>query len=545
MPALTILPRRARVALILASALAAAATSSVAADEDDSHALHVSPGNPTPVEISEGSLEYLGGSPFTGGHVAREGNRLYVGSYGLGMRIFDISDPASPQQIGAYLPGERADAVPDAAVFDGRHIAVLNGTSRVTGPVNDLRTDRAEFLDVTDPANPVLLHAFVGPADGESHNGDIVDERRLWLASGGRGVQGLRIYDLSPVLGSPPAAPAILFRGDPVALWEQSPFRGDRAVGAPFTHTHDITVYVDHPVRQADGTVARRDIALLAEGGSYLGNGNTGSVIVIDITDPRAPVALYRWLHESGEGHHPVRYHHEAQFLAGDPSVMLIADEDLHNGCGSAGGIVAVRLNDGLTSGAELSEWFIPAATPAPVCSAHVFSSHRGLVFMGSYNAGLQVIDYSDPAAPKQAAYSIQPGTTAWGALYHDGFVYVGDVTRGLDVFRYRLPDLAVASSDMSAERRSDGSVLIKATVRNIGTGEARDVVVHFLDEGQRFASSTVPRLAAGESATLEAVLKPKGKRTVTAVADPGDAITELREDNNSGSINVSAGRTR
>ncbi len=129
-----------------------------------------------------------------------EGDRLYVGAYGRGMRIFDIRERERPRLIGQYMPGVRADAVPDAAVFGGRHIATLNGTRRVTS--TELRTDKTEFLDVTDAADPKLLWTFVGPADGEAHNGDIVDERRLWLASGGLGVNGLRIYDLNPLLGA-------------------------------------------------------------------------------------------------------------------------------------------------------------------------------------------------------------------------------------------------------------------------------------------------------------------------------------------------------
>jgi len=164
-------------------------------------------------------------------------------------------------------------------------------------------------------------------------------------------------------------------------------------------------------------------------------------------------------------------------------------------------------------------------------------------VFIGSYNAGLQVLDYSDPANPQQAAYSIQPGTTAWGALYHDGYVYVGDVSRGLDVFRYPLPDLAVSTTELEATRLSDGSYRIRATARNVGTAEARDVLVHFLDEGRQFAAAWVPRLGPGESTVLEAALKPKGKRTVTVVADPNGSITELSEDNNAASINVSPKR--
>lgn len=396
------------------------------------------------------NVEYVGGdNNATGGHIAFEGDRMYVGSYGFGMRIFSLADPADPQLIGQYMPGLRMDAVPDAAVFGGRHIAILNGTRRNSRGPTEARTDKSEFLDVTDPANPKLLWTFVGPDDGEAHNGDIYDRRRLWFPSGGLGDNGLRIYDLQPLLGAEPQAPARLFPPqscrdsaditcDPVKLWENSPYRSaDEPVGAPFTHTHDIEIYPKYPVKLG-GKTLRRDIIMLAEGGNYVDdNGNTGSVFVIDVTNPKNPVVLLRWLHERGEGHHPIRYHHEVQFIDGLRNVMLVTDEDMHNGCGSAGGAVAVRLTPDLQSATELSEWFIPFGTPAPVCSVHVFSSDEGTVYFGSYNAGLQIVDYSDPANPQRVGEYIAEGTTAWGAYVRGEYIYVGDMSRGLDVFRY------------------------------------------------------------------------------------------------------------
>lgn len=123
--------------------------------------------------------------------------------------------------------------------------------------------------------------------------------------------------------------------------------------------------------------------------------------------------------------------------------MILVTDEDLHNGCGDAGGVTAVRVGPSLTGEPEeLSKWFVPAETPAPVCSVHVFSSSGSLVFFGAYNAGLQVVDYSHPRNPVQAGYSIAPGTTAWGALYDEGYIYVGDMGRGLDVYRLDDPEL-------------------------------------------------------------------------------------------------------
>ena len=403
---------------------------------------------PTPAVPPKNVSYVAGDNGFTGGHVAVQGDRLYLGSYGRGLHIYDIGDPRRPQRVGAYTPGLRADAPPDAVDHAGRRFAVLNGTRRTSthsAVPPDARTDRTEWLDVTDPANPLLLHVF-GPdqVDGESHNGDIVDLRKLYVPSGGVGEQGLRIYDIAPTLTTPaaecrsgaadnPCKPEILFRGDPGELWASSPYRGTKPIGAEFTHTHDVEVYPNYPVKG----LGRRDILMLAEGGNYTGNGDTGSMFVIDITNPRAPKVLLRWLHAQGTGHHPIRYHHEVQFLDSDPRVALVTDEDLHNGCGGAGGVTALRLAPDLRSARELSEWFIPAGTPAPVCSVHVFSSKGSKVFLGSYNAGLQVVDYTNPAEPRQVGEYIAEGTTAWGALYHRGVVYVGDMTRGLDVFEF------------------------------------------------------------------------------------------------------------
>ena len=507
---------------------------------------------PTPLAPRE-NVEYVGGdNGFTGGHVAVEGDRLYLGSYGNGLRIYDVANPAAPRFLGKYTPGLRADAPPDAAVFDGRHIAVLNGTRRTHGSLPpDARTDRTEFLDVTDPANPKLLWTF-GPdqVDGESHNGDIVDARRLYLPSGGVGAQGLRIYDLNPLMGTPGGAPQNIFRGDPSRLWEASPYRQGRPVGAAFTHTHDVEVYVDYPV---DG-LGPRDVVLLSEGGNYTGAGDTGSVFVIDITDPRNPVVLLRWLHERGPGHHPIRYHHEAQFLDSDPRVMLVTDEDLHNGCGSAGGIAAVRLSPDLTRAEELSEWFVPFGTPAPVCSVHVFSSEGALVFLGSYNAGLQVVDYSDPANPRQVGHFIAEGATAWGALYHRGYVYVGDMSRGLDVFRYTgtppgLPDLTVSKGGISFTDRkppSGSTVTVSARVRNAGGGGAAGFAVGFSDGDRPIGQTVIPSLAAGESATASINWNTSGvsgEREIVVTVDPANTVREQVERNNAASRSITVAK--
>jgi hypothetical protein len=537
-----------------------------------------SSGLSTPLAIGE-NVEYVTGSQgWTGGHAVTRDDRLYVGAYGIGMRMFDITDPAAAEQTGEYAPGNRADAVPEAREFDGRHIATLNGTRRTTF-TQDTRTDRSEFLDVTDPSDPVLLHEFVGQDDGEAHLGHFVVGQRLWIPAGGSGAyggsgglaederpdqtyehhRGLRIYDLSPVIDNSaemcdpdagwdnPCAPELLFAGDPVELWESSPYRDGREVGHAFTHTHDAT---PHEGVHVEG-LGERDLLLLAEGGSYLDDGgNTGSVFIIDITDVSegaAPVVLNRFIHpgyDDGRDHDPIRYYHEAQLLDGDPSVMIVTDEDMHSGCDAGGAIYFVQLSPDLTEAIPLSEWHIPTETPAAVCSVHNFTSDGHLAYVGSYNAGLQVLDLSDPEVPRRVGYYIAEGATTWGAYYHDGFVYLGDMSRGLDVVRYvgPKPDLAVSESDVVISRRGNGPADITVIVRNIGEVDASGVVVRFTDsDGERITDDVViPRIAAGDAEQVSLRWQPgRGERELTVTVDPDGDIDESDETNNSATVTV------
>ena len=57
---------------------------------------------PTPLAPRE-NVEYVGGdNGFTGGHVAVESGRLYLGSYGNGMRIYDVADPSAPERVSPW-----------------------------------------------------------------------------------------------------------------------------------------------------------------------------------------------------------------------------------------------------------------------------------------------------------------------------------------------------------------------------------------------------------------------------------------------------------
>ncbi len=94
-------------------------------------------------------------------------------------------------------------------------------------------------------------------------------------------------------------------------------------------------------------------------------------------------------------------------------------------------------------------------------------------------------------------------------------------------------PDLAITSSDLTASRQK-GSVVVVATVRNIGTADASSVQVRVTANGVQIGNvQTIPSIAAGASGRASAVWKAKkGDYTVTATADPANLIAELDESN-------------
>jgi subtilase family serine protease len=162
------------------------------------------------------------------------------------------------------------------------------------------------------------------------------------------------------------------------------------------------------------------------------------------------------------------------------------------------------------------------------------------------------VVDYSDPSEPRQVGHFIAEGATSWGALYHRGYVYVGDMSRGLDVFRFtgvrpNLPDLTLSRSGISFSDRSPENgdlVTITARVRNAGDATAAPVTVRFSDDGTPIAEAATPAIPAGESRTVSVswVAGAPGRHAIGVTADEADVVDEQVESNNGASRSVEVG---
>ncbi len=97
-------------------------------------------------------------------------------------------------------------------------------------------------------------------------------------------------------------------------------------------------------------------------------------------------------------------------------------------------------------------------------------------------------------------------------------------------------PDLTI--TDIVASQNRPGLTHLTATVANIGTGPAENVVVRFVDGATPIANSTpVASIPAGGSAQVSIDWNTRGQNgqhVITAIADPANTIRESNEANNS-----------
>jgi hypothetical protein len=349
------------------------------------------------------------------------GNYAFVGSYGEGVVIVDISDPRNPRRAGKFdCPGGQNDIQLSP---DGRYLALaVETTSNKCHP----RDEGTAILDVSDPTHPIEI-AWIGQdklVDG-SHN-NTLDWPYLYVDQYTNTYSKLEIFDLRN-----PAKPKKV---------------GGIDYGGQDSH-HDLIV--DH---RPDG----RSFA-------YAASINFSDVI--DVTDPTKPVLRER----IRDPQVTISHQAEPNF---DRSLLLVTDEfgggAAGPGCGgnpaatvpgseafppqvrdpaSIGALHMYKLDaDGTIAGENGVEKagvfnipYTPQDDPAKGCTIHVFwqAPDQNRLTTAWYGRGTRVVDFSNPAQPKQLAWFIPTGGDTWSAKPHNGYIYSGDIVRGLDVFRY------------------------------------------------------------------------------------------------------------
>jgi len=359
------------------------------------------PKRPLPEPLA--GLQHLASTPVPGGAgIATFGHYAFVGDYSPShLYVVDIMDPAKPRVVAemADVPVRDADVI---AYPDGRLVLVTaSGGSQFW------------ITDVSEPTSPTLLGTVT--THDTNHNLAVVPGTPL-VYNAPSGGSTTDIWDLTD-----PEAPIH------VKDWDSG------------GNCHDVSFLVD-----VEAGLFRGYCAAMHE------------VQIWDIADPRSPTVVSRIPFpvagvEGLGGVTPVSFAHLA-IANQDGTVLIVGDETgggLANGCD-----VYAEAAGSTLSGPLGNLWFYdisdekdpvlkgrvsPSAPEGGLqCTAHfgrVIEDTDHLV-MGFYQAGVLLIDFTDLENPRIVdAYD---GGSVWDAWYYQGYVFTGDMSRGMDVLTFR-----------------------------------------------------------------------------------------------------------
>jgi hypothetical protein len=320
-----------------------------------------------------------------------------------GLRIFDVTNPESPQQI-ASVPTACGSHTHTTITDDRNQRAIIYVSSY---PLGAGRTP-AGFPDFGGPRChvPHGKISIVEIPDANPEAAHVLKEQPLDA-------------DTLPFLGS-------LQEG------------GTGAVGC-----HDIQAFLDPKVHEVAA-------ACMSEGQLW------------DISDPANPTTIGpRHTHIRNPN---FDFWHSAEFTW-DAKVVMFGDEAFEDGeCQSQASLKGniwfyENVPPGTATSPLLGRYMIPRPQPASeYCSAHMFNvipvTDRYIGVSAFYEGGNSVFDFTNPAAPVEIAHFDEQGVDGngrdivWSTYWYNNFIYAnggfgfGPYQRGLDVYELLTPDL-------------------------------------------------------------------------------------------------------
>ena len=347
------------------------------------------------------------------------GDFMYVTSVS-GLRIYNISDPAAPAEVGALgLPHFENEDVD----LGGDTLLISNDAAESTGILY--------VIDISNPTAPSIASTFPMGGDpvtgGPGHTASCIKNCRFaWVTDTG----GIRVIDLT----------------DPTAPVSVGTFESPAYGGAA---THDV---------QVDGNGLAWVVGF---GGAvaykipkdYDGNG-LGRIVAQ--TDERGLSTYFAEL-GIGDGSNPNDFILHNSHRERNSNVVYITEEDYNRpGCRGAGSFETWRVptdNKGKPNGQQvtlLDHWetelnVAGAASPAVMCSAHYFDVLGNVAAQGWYEQGIRFLDVSNPKEVRQIGFYSTPNALNWAAYFaptdpKGEIVYSLDASHGLDVLQLVRP---------------------------------------------------------------------------------------------------------
>ena len=384
-----------------------------------------------------------------------------------GLRIFDISNPIAPQQVGLVQTCRGSHTHSVVSSDDDTIIVYNSGTSSVR-PEEELEG---------------CVEGLPGDADTALFSIDVIEIPVDNPAAA-------RIVDRPRVFADDET-------GRIAGLWTG----GDHGEGTQRTsrtdECHDITVFP----------------SLNLAAGACSGNG-----IIFDISDPRAPARIDA-VTDTG-----FAYWHSATFN-NDGTKVLFTDE------WGGGGRPRCRAQDPDTWGAdaiyeiedgrlEFASYFkIPTAqSEVENCVAHNGSiipvPGRDIFVQSWYQGGITVIDFTDAGNPYEIGFfdrgPVHPDILAsggyWSSYWYDGRIYATEIGRGLDVFTLVESEFLTANEIAAAGLADQGEAFNPQQQTPVTWPDHPVVALAYVDQMVRGDALTAEQAGALSDALQQAV---------------------------------------
>jgi hypothetical protein len=448
------------------------ATQNIVHESGYSAAMSVLPNEVTPEIV--GTVD----TPGEAKDVSVQDGYMYVADGSAGLRIYDVTNPASLAFVGAYDTSGSAVRV----VTLGRHAYVADMAGGLL------------VVDVGDPANPVLVGSYDTPGEAQSFT------VRNGVAYVADGTGGLWLIDVHPpqLAQACPASPACIGHVDTgadsvyeVAMGPNNVLYSSQAV----VHSYDVT----DPASIIEGAPLANSTQFLAmaiSNGQLFGTGDAYGLHIWSIAG--APLFVSTSDPSSGTWMNNVFVSGSHAYLFGDSSTMIIDISDpVHQrrvgyiadtGTGGRGTVDrTLAYHAAGANGVTIMEIVTPA-TPRVTANYSLGTGYYGLavsetvayrgtstgletiniqypgllshlgsaspscapaydvkvadtvVYLACGGSGIRVVDVSNPALPVEVGNYMITGGAAYGLSVADNLAFIADDTNGVVIIDVSNP---------------------------------------------------------------------------------------------------------
>ena len=353
------------------------------------------------------------------------GTVAYQGNYD-GFRVIDVSKPSAPVVLSDFhCHGPQNDV----SVWENLLFLSVDKPQTTPGcdsvddpdPTEPNAFEGIRIFDVSNPRNPRFVAAVATDCGSHTHTlvPDLAHGRILLYVSSyalrpgphcGEGREADALHAKISIVAVPLAAPQTASVIATPAV--KAPVFG--RIGpdtAPTIGCHDISVFL--PLHLAAA-------ACMSEGQLW------------DIADPAAPKVLVHIDNPS------VEFWHSATF-SWDGKTVVFGDESLTGSCHRSGEADGRLWFYSLARPTKPLGSFLVVRPGTRYCSVHMFVPiplrGRNVLVSGWYDGGMRVIDFTNPAKPRQLAANVPSGANEWASYWYNGSIFASDIDRGFDVF--------------------------------------------------------------------------------------------------------------